>query len=143
MTQTEDPAAPRNRQAEGWLNRAAAACSLFLGLGFGLPGAYGTWYLAREGRVWTFLGFPTYGGGLFTRWSVSTTVPLLVSFLAVCAAEVAVGILQWRDDDTAPWLALALLPFELVYWIGFVLPVALLIGLVRTVLTGLVLAGRR
>ena len=45
------------------MNRAAGVCSLVLGLGFGLPGVYGAWYYARQGRVWTFLGFPTYGDG--------------------------------------------------------------------------------
>ena len=46
------------------MTKAAAVCSLVLGLGFGLPGAYGTWYYARQGEVWTFLGFPTYGNVL-------------------------------------------------------------------------------
>ena len=48
--------------------KAAAVCSVVLGLGFGLPGAYGAWFLARSGEVWTFLGFPAYGGGPFERW---------------------------------------------------------------------------
>ena len=26
-----------------------------LGLGFGLPGAYGAWYYAHHGQAWTFL----------------------------------------------------------------------------------------
>jgi len=93
---------------------AAAVCSLVLGLGFGLPGAYGAWYYARHGEVWTFLGFPTYGDGHFERWGFPTSVALLVGFMAVCAAEVVVGVLLWRDATTALWLALALLPVELV-----------------------------
>ena len=34
-------------------------------------------YFAATGEVWTFLGFPTYGGGPFERWGVSTSVALL------------------------------------------------------------------
>lgn len=49
------------------MTRVAAVCSLLLGLGFGLPGSYAAWYYARHGEVWTFLGFPTYGGGPFER----------------------------------------------------------------------------
>jgi hypothetical protein len=33
------------------MTKAAAVCSVFLGLGFGLPGAYGALYFAREGQV--------------------------------------------------------------------------------------------
>ena len=54
--------------------------------------------------------------------------------MAVCAAEVVVGVLLWSGATAAPWLALALLPVELVFWIGFALPVGPLLGLARTVL---------
>jgi hypothetical protein len=116
------------------MNRAAAVCSLVLGLGFGLPGAYGAGYYARHGEVWTFLGFPTYGDGPFERWGLATSVALLLGFVAVCAAEVVVGALLWRHAAPAPWMALALLPGELVFWIGFALPFGPLLGLARTVL---------
>ncbi|MFC6288187.1 hypothetical protein ACFP3Q_14015 [Nocardioides sp. GCM10027113] len=116
------------------MTRAAAVCSLVLGLGFGLPGAYGAWHLARNGEVWTFLGFPTYGGGPFLRWGIPTGTTLLVAFVAVCAAEVAIGVLLWLGNVPALWLALALLPLELVFWVGFALPFGPLLGLVRTAL---------
>ena len=116
------------------MNRAAAVSSLVLGLGFGLPGVYGALYYARHGEVWIFLGFPTYGGGPFERWGLPTGVGLLLGFVAVCAAEVVVGILFWSDTTSAPWLALALLPVEFVFWIGFALPFGPLLGLARTVL---------
>lgn len=116
------------------MTRAAAACSLLLGLGFGLPGAYGTVYFARHAEAWTFLGFPTYGGGPFERWGLPTSVGLLLGFVLVCAAEVVVGVLLWRDVAVAPWLAFALLPIELAFWIGFALPFGPLLGLARTAL---------
>jgi len=116
------------------VTKAAAVCSLVLGLGFGLPGAYGAWFYARHGEVWTFLGFPTYGGGPFVRWGLPTSGALLLGFVAVCVAEVVVGVLLWRDATSAPWLALALLPVELVFWIGFALPFGPLLGLARTAL---------
>lgn len=116
------------------MTRAAAVCSLVLGLGFGLPGAYGTWFYARQGEVWTFLGFPTYGSGPFVRWGFPTSTALLVGFVAVCITEVVVAVLLWRDATTGVWLALVLLPVELVFWIGFALPFGPLLGLVRTAL---------
>jgi hypothetical protein len=116
------------------VNRAAGVCSLVLGLGFGLPGVYGAWYYARQGQVWTFLGFPTYGDGPFERWGFPTNVALLLGFVAVCAAEVVVGVLLWGGSTIAPWLAFALLPVELLFWIGFALPFGPLLGLARTTL---------
>lgn len=121
------------------MTRAAAVCSLVLGLGFGLPGAYGAWYYAQHSQAWTFLGFPTYGGGPFERWGLPTSTALLLGFVALCAAEVVVVVLLWRDATTAPWLALALLPVELVFWIGFALPFGPLLGLARTALVVAVL----
>lgn len=121
------------------MTKAAAACSLLLGLGFGLPAVYGAWYLAQHGRIWFFLGFPSYGEGPFEQWGVPTTVPLLVGFAAVCAAEVAVGALLWGGTSAGLWLAIALLPFELAFWIGFALPFGPLLGLARTVLVVLAL----
>jgi len=121
------------------VTRAAAVCSLLLGIGFGLPGAYGAWYYAQHGQVWTFLGFPTYGDGPFVGWGVPTSVPLLLGFVAVCAAEFVVGVLLWRDATTGLWLALAILPLELVFWIGFALPFGPVVGAIRTVLVVMVL----
>ena len=80
------------------------------------------------------MGFPTYGGGPFERWGIPTSVVLLAGFIAVCAAELVVGALLWSGRPSGLWLALAILPFELVYWIGFALPFGPLMGAIRTVL---------
>jgi hypothetical protein len=114
--------------------KAAAICSFGLGFGFGLPAVFGAWYYARVGKVWTFLGFPTYGGGPFEEWGVPTSLWLLIVFVAVCAAEVAVGVLLWQGATSGRWLALALLPVEVLFWIGFALPFGFLLGLARTAL---------
>lgn len=116
------------------MRTAAATCSLLLGLGFGVPAVLGARHFARTGEVWTFMGFPTYGGGPFERIGLSTSVPLLLGFAAVCAAEVVVGVLLLMDASVAPVLSHVLLPLELVFWIGFALPFGPPLGLARTVL---------
>ena len=113
---------------------AAAICSLVLGLGFGLPGVFGTLYFARTGEVWTFMGFPSYGGGPFERLSLPTSVPLLIGFVLVCLAEVAVGVMLLLDTPRAATASYLLLPFEFAYWIGFALPFGPPFGIARTVL---------
>jgi hypothetical protein len=114
--------------------KLAAFLSIFLGLGFGLPCAYGIRYLSTTGEVWTFLGFPTYGGGPFEGIGIRTTVLLLVAFLVVCGLEVVTGWLLWRGLRAGAVLAVALLPFEVAFWIGFALPLGPPLGLVRAIL---------
>ena len=114
--------------------RAAGVVSVLLGLGFGIPGVLGAIHLARTGEVWTFLGFPTYGGGPFERVGLRPSVPLILGFVVVCAAEVVLGALLWADAPHAALLSYLILPFELFFWIGFALPFGPLLGIARTAL---------
>jgi hypothetical protein len=116
------------------MKQVAGAVSLFLGLGFGLPGIFAILNFAQTGEVWTFMGFPTYGNGPFERIGVQTSSALLVGFLIVCIAEVALGVMLWAGTPYAPAASYALLPFELAFWIGFALPFGPLLGIARTFL---------
>lgn len=113
---------------------AAGTVSLLLGLGFGLPCVFAIRHFARTGEVWTFMGFPTYGNGPFERIGLQTSTALLVGFLSVCVAEVAVGVMLWAGASYAPALSYGLLPFELAFWIGFALPLGPPLGTARVVL---------
>jgi hypothetical protein len=124
------------------MTRAAAILAWISGLGFGLPAVFGLRHFVQHNQVWTFLGFPTYGGGPFERWGIPTSAPLLTGFIAVCAAELVVGILLWSGRPSGWSLALGLLPFELIYWIGFALPFGPVIGAIRTIAVILALAQR-
>jgi hypothetical protein len=112
----------------------AAAAAGLAGLGFGVPCAFGIVHLAETGEVWQFLGFPTYGDGPFDHIGVSTTVPLLLGFLAVCVAEVGLAVAIQRRSLWAGKASTVLLPFELVYWTGFALPFGFVFGLARVLL---------
>lgn len=114
--------------------KVAAVLSVVLGLGFGIPGVVGARQLAKTGEVWTFMGFPTYGGGPFERIGLTSSVPLILGFVVVCAAEVALGVALWVGAPHAAAYGYALLPFELAYWIGFALPFGPPLGVARTVL---------
>jgi len=114
--------------------RTAGALCWLLAIGFGLPDIPAMASIARGDGVWYFLGFPTYGAGPFEQIGVSTTVPLLVGFLAVAIAELIAGLLLWRRTSAGSVMAIALLPFELAYWIGFALPIGPIVALARTVL---------
>lgn len=77
---------------------------------------------------------PTYGGGPFEDIGIQTTVPLLVLFLLVCVADLIAGWLLWHHRRAGAVLALALLPPEFAFWIGFDLPAGPVLGLARTAL---------
>src|SRR5882724_6938663 len=113
--------------------RTSGGLCWFLAIGFGLPDIPAIISIARGDGVWSFLGFPTYGSGPFEQIGVSTTVPLLVGFLAVAIAEMITGLLLWRRTSAGSVTAIALLPFELAYWIGFALPIGPIVALARTV----------
>lgn len=49
---------------------------------------------------------------------------------------------MWSAQPVGMWLAIALLPFELIFWIGFALPFGPILGAIRTVLVILAINGR-
>lgn len=120
----------RDRQAL----RAASVLAGTVGLGFGTPALYAMWHLRRGNDIPLVLGYPTYGRAVFERHGVPTTVPLLSGFLVVCAAECVVARSLWRLHPSSRRLAIAVLPFEITYWIGFSLPYGLVAGAVRAAL---------
>ena len=121
--------------------KVAAVLAWIAGFCFGLPCIYAIWYFADYGQVWTFLGFPTYGDGPFADNGIRTTIPLLVAFLLVCAAEVVLGWLLWHGRRHGFRLSWVLLPAELAFWIGFDLPLGPPLGLART--ASIVIARRK
>ena len=116
------------------MSRFAAVLAWVAGFGFGLPGAYGAAYLTSHDEVWSFLGFPTYGGGPFESWGFPT-LPMQMAFVAVCAAELVTGGLLWREHPAGRTMSLTLLPFELFFWFGFALPFGFVLGALRAALT--------
>jgi hypothetical protein len=121
--------------------RAIAILTILCGLCFGLPGVFGLRYFAQHNSIWTFMGYPTYGHGPFEKIGLHTSVLLLAGFLTVCIAELVVGGILWGGQPAYLWLALALLPFELFFWIGFALPFGHIVGLARTVLVIIAMRG--
>jgi len=103
------------------VTKAAAVLAWVAGFGFGLPGAYGAAYLARNAEVWTFLGLPT--------------LPMQMAFVLVCVAELITGNLLWVGHPAGRTMSLALLPFEAFFWFGFALPFGFVLGAARAGLT--------
>jgi restriction endonuclease S subunit len=79
------------------------------------------------------MGFPTYGNGPFEKIDVYTTIPLLIGFLFVCALECISGWGLWSGEKGAAILSFAIIPVEMVFYIGFALPFGPLFLLIRSV----------
>lgn len=114
--------------------KIASFCLWFAGLGFGLPCIYGIWHMMNGKGIATFMGFPTYGLGPFEKIGVHTTIPLLFGFLFVCALECFAGWGLWNGDKGIALISMAIIPLELMFYIGFALPFGPPVLLLRVVL---------
>jgi len=114
--------------------KIAALCLWISGLGFGIPCIYGIWSMLKGNGIAIVMGFPTYGNGPFEKIGVYTTIPLLVGFLFVCALECIAGWGLWSGDKGAAILSFAIIPVEMVFFIGFALPFGHLFLFVRFLL---------
>lgn len=116
------------------MKTTAGVLWIFLGLGFGVPCAFGLRHLLGTGQVWTFMGFPTYGGGPFEKAGLATGPPLLTAFLVVCVLQVVLGVLILADVGGAKVLSCVVLVVSMIFWVGFALPVGPPVGMVSTVM---------
>ena len=122
------------------LVKTAAGILIALSVGFGAPAPFVASYLLREGRLPIFMGlFPAYGNGLFQRFSPATFAVLLGVFTAVNAFDVFAGVLLWGGHKLGAYALLGALPVQVVFWLGFALPIP---PLLTFVLLGLLWAGR-
>lgn len=103
--------------------------------GFGLPAIPIAIYHLNTGRLPTFFGmFAMYGGRWSDRFSPGVFAALLVAFLLVLIVTSFAAWLVWRGLRVGAVMSLALLPVEIVFWIGFDLPVPWFVGIARVVL---------
>ena len=115
--------------------KASAALMWLIALGFGIPAPFVAGHLLREGRLPTFMGlFPMYGGGAFERWPHHAFAVALGLFAALSALELFAGWLLWQGEGLGAWMAIALLPIEIVFWVGFAVPIPPMVAVVRLVL---------
>lgn len=114
--------------------KAASICLWFSGLGFGIPCIYSIWYFLKTRNIATLMGFPCYGSGPFEKIGIYTTVPLLFGFMLVCSLECICGWGLWNGDKGSAVLSLAIIPVELIFFIGFALPFGPPLIVIRTAL---------
>ena len=115
--------------------RIDAVVTWVYAVGFGLPVIPIAIYHLNTGRLPTFFGmFPMYGGRWSDRFTPGVFAALLLAFLLVLIVTSFAAWLVWRGLRVGAVMSLALLPVEIVFWIGFDLPVPWFFGIARVVL---------
>ena len=103
--------------------------------GFGLPAIPIAIHHLNTGRLPMFLDlFPMYGGRWSGRFSPALFSALLIAFFVVLVVTSFAAWLLWNGFQVGAILTLALLPVEIVFWIGFDLPIPWAVGIARVVL---------
>ena len=112
--------------------------------GFGLPAIpIAVYHLDTGGLPRFFDLFAMYGGPWSEQFSVGVFAALLIAFLLVLMVSAFAAWLVWRGSRIGAILSLALLPVEIVFWLGFALPVPWAFGVARVVLLLLAWRGLR
>jgi hypothetical protein len=115
--------------------RIDAVVTWVYAVGFGLPAIPIAIYHLNTGRLPMFLNlFPMYGGRWSGRFSPTVFAALLVAFFLILLVTAFAAWLVWQGLRVGAVLSLALLAVEVVFWIGFDLPIPWVVGIARVVL---------
>lgn len=114
--------------------RIASVLLWINGIGFGVFCIPAIRNLSAGRDIPMVMGLPAYGRGPFERIGISTTVPLLVAFLLVCALQVLAGIMVWGGSKAGAILAIVSFPMGAVFWWGFALPFGPVFAVISTLL---------
>jgi hypothetical protein len=115
--------------------RIDAVVTWVYAVGFGLPAIPIAIYHLNTGRLPMFFDlFPMYGGRWSGRFTPGVFAALLIAFLLVLLVTAFAAWLVWQGLLAGAVLSLALLPVEVVFWIGFDLPIPWIFGIARVVL---------
>jgi len=112
----------------GWVCVVPAAA-------YGLPSIPIAVFVLRERRLpWLWDLFPMYGGPWWSSMSIAEFVASLGAFLSVNLVVAAGGVVLWSGRRIGAVLALAPLPLEVLFWLGYALPIPPVVALLRIVL---------
>lgn len=115
--------------------RAAAVVTWVYAAAFGLPAIPVARHLQDNGRL-PMLGdlFELYGGPWSARMTVDDLTVRLYAFAGLTLAMSLAVWALWRRSKLGALVSLAVMPIEVVFWLGFALPFPFLIGIVRLAL---------
>lgn len=118
--------------------RGAAIVTWIYAAGFGLPAPLVAAYLLRHGRLPSFFGlFDLYSGPWSGRLSDTQFTVRLGAFAVLLIVPTWSGWLLWKHRRSGAVLNLVTLPIEVVFWLGFALPIPWILASQRAALVAL------
>jgi hypothetical protein len=108
-----------------WFGFAFLVSSLLIGV-----------YVLRNGALPVLFGIDMLAGPISQRYGVNATVAATIPWGVVNVLEMLAGYWLWRSRKQGGKLALVLFPIGLIFWVGFALPIMVLVGPLRVFLLG-------
>lgn len=115
------------------LLRISSLLFFAVGLGFGISAFPVLRYIGRNGDLPVVLGIRAFSGP-FERLGLDAFSRLLVAFGVLSLLEVLPGIWIWQGLKKGAYVGMLLSAINLPFWIGFSLPIPLVLGPLRVLL---------
>lgn len=109
----------------------ASILFFFTGIGWPIFVTYTVLYVRENQQLPIIFGIRAFGGGFIEGLGLDAFVASGLLFVFVSALELLVGYLLWRSLKKGGKLAVVLFPVSMFFWVGFLLPIPILIGLLR------------
>ena len=131
MTVSGGPAAPPSVPTA----RVYAVITWVYAAGFGVPAVPVSIFVLQRGSLrWFGDLFPMYGGPWSDRLSDSAFVARLLCFVGLLAVVAYAAVQVRHGSRRGALVSIGLLPVEAVFWVGFALPIPLIVGASRVAL---------
>ncbi|WP_353952726.1 hypothetical protein V6K52_04585 [Knoellia sp. S7-12] len=116
-------------------SRWAGGVTLAYAVGFGLPAIPIAAYVRSERALpWLWDLFPMYGGPWWDALTVNQFIATLLAFAGVTGVVAVGGVLLLSNRRLGAILAVAPIPVEVAFWIGFALPIPPVMAVARVAL---------
>jgi hypothetical protein len=113
---------------------AASVLYYFTGIAFFVGTVPIALYIIQNRELPSMMGVKVMGGGFIETLGFNAVVAATLLFEVVNAGEVIAGYWLWKSRKNGGKLGVALFPLGMVFWIGFALPIPLVVSLARMVL---------
>lgn len=107
---------------------------LIKGVAWGLGSFPNAFYRYQLGEMPVIGGLETMGGPISDQFGWEAVVWFLIPMGLLAWVEVLAGWWLRKGRKEGGWLAILLLPVSMFFWIGFLLPIWILLGPIRIAL---------
>ena len=133
MAAVKQATKPASRQRSGATTLAAILYCWF-GLAFLVSSMLIAVYTLRNGRLPVVFGIQMMAGPFSERFGVYGAIMAALAWGVVNALEMLTGYWLWRSRKRGAVLGLLLFPAGAIFWIGYALPIMVVVGPLRVLL---------